>query len=239
VTIHPSEDEVVSYFDKLRTGAGGSDDRRGTLTDYDEQASRRRSHPRWPGRVPSARHGPENPDPLGRGTVLQRYMRSTRCPQLLGRDDLRFESCAGVRRYRRARISYSSRAAHFSWRGKNYNGFTPPAPAPGREIVVDTPRHPIITRGVLLECGVHGSPRATRSRQRNWLPRSRAGREQSPWGCLLDHTALRARAAEGSTATAPNPAGAACLPYLHERDIAVLGMDGIHDVIPSGYRRQT
>lgn len=29
--------------------------------------------------------------------------------------------------------------------------------------------------------------------------------------------------------------GAACLPWIHERKIAVLGCDGVSDVVPSGY----
>ena len=30
---------------------------------------------------------------------------------------------------------------------------------------------------------------------------------------------------------------ASCLPWLHERKVAVLGCDGVSDVIPSGYSK--
>lgn len=61
-----------------------------------------------------------------------------------------------------------------------------------------------------------------------------------PGDAMLIHTGnVEAILTEGPDAPGPaaRQAGlhAACLPFLHERGVAVLGNDGIQDVQPSGY----
>jgi kynurenine formamidase len=249
VTIHPSEDEVVSYFDKLSNwGRWGSDDRRGTLNLITDKTRRAAAGLIRDGQTVSLSRDmdPENPDPLGRGTVLQRYMEIDKGSQLLGRDDLRFEA---VREYvgivAHGSHTHLDGLAHFSWRGKNYNGFDASDTSStrgARSLSIHHAHAGIITRGVLLDiAAVHGVP---------WLapghpitPEELAAAQQrqavsvGPGDALLIHTGHFARvAAEGAHPQQHQPGlAAACLPYLHERDIAVLGMDGTQDAIPSGY----
>jgi kynurenine formamidase len=249
MTIQPTEDEVVSYFDKLSNwGRWGPDDRLGTLNLVTDQTRRAAARLIRDGQAVSLSRDmdPQNPDPLGRGTVLQRYMETDKGSQLLGRDDQRLEA---VREYVGV-VAHGSHThldglAHFSWNGKNYNGFDASDTSStrgARSLSIHHAHAGIVTRGVLLDiAAVHGVP---------WLapghaitPEELAAAEQrqavtaGPGDALLIHTGHFARvAAEGVHPQQHQPGlAAATLPCLHERDISVLGMDGIQDVIPSGY----
>jgi kynurenine formamidase len=249
MTIQPSEDEVVGYFDKLSNwGRWGPDDRRGTLNLITDETRRAAAHLIRDGQAVSLSRDmdPENPDPLGRGTVLQRYLELDKGSQLLGRDDQRFEA---VREYvgivAHGSHTHLDGLAHFSWGGKNYNGFDASDTSStrgARSLSIHHAHAGIITRGVLLDiAAAQGVP---------WLapghpitPAELVAAEQRqavtarPGDGLLIHTGHFARvAAEGVHPRQHQPGlAAACLPYLRERDIAVLGMDGIQDVMPSGY----
>jgi kynurenine formamidase len=249
MTIQPSEDEVVSYFDKLSNwGRWGPDDRLGTLNLITDETRRAAVRLIRDGQAVSLSRDldPLNPDPLGYGTVLQRYMEIDAGSQLVGRDDLRFES---VREYvgivAHGSHTHLDGLAHFSWGGKNYNGFDASDTSStrgARSLSIHHARSGIVTRGVLLDiAAVHDVP---------WLPPGHAitpeelvAAEQrqaitaSLGDALLIHTGNFARvAAEGVHPQQHQPGlAAATLPYLRERDISVLGMDGIQDVIPSAY----
>jgi kynurenine formamidase len=249
MTIQPSEDEVVSYFDKLSNwGRWGPDDRLGTLNLITDETRRAAVRLIRDGQAVSLSRDldPLNPDPLGYGTVLQRYMEIDAGSQLVGRDDLRFES---VREYvgivAHGSHTHLDGLAHFSWGGKNYNGFDASDTSStrgARSLSIHHARSGIVTRGVLLDiAAVHDVP---------WLPPGHAitpeelvaaeQRQAMTAGlgdALLIHTGNFARvAAEGVHPQQHQPGlAAATLPYLRERDISVLGMDGIQDVIPSAY----
>ena len=249
MTIQPSEDEVVSYFDKLSNwGRWGPDDRLGTLNLITDETRRAAVRLIRDGQAVSLSRDldPLNPDPLGYGTVLQRYMEIDAGSQLVGRDDLRFES---VREYvgivAHGSHTHLDGLAHFSWGGKNYNGFDASDTSStrgARSLSIHHARSGIVTRGVLLDiAAVHDVP---------WLPPGHAitpeelvaaeQRQAMTAGlgdALLIHTGNFARvAAEGVHPQQHQPGlAAATLPYLRERDISVLGMDGIQDAIPSAY----
>ena len=178
--------------------------------------------------------------------MLQRYMEIDKGSQLLGRDDLRVEA---VREYvgivAHGSHTHLDGLAHFSWAGKNYNGFDASDTSStrgARSLSIHHAHAGIVTRGVLLDvAALHGV---------SWLgpghpitPEELAGAEQrqavtvGPGDALLIHTGHFTRvAAEGVHPQQHQPGLAATsLPYLHERDISVLGMDGIQDVVPSGY----
>jgi hypothetical protein len=166
MTIQPSEDEVVSYFDKLSNwGRWGSDDRRGALNLITDETRRAAARLIRDGQAVSLSRDmdPENPDPLGRGTVLHRYMEIDKGSQLLGRDDLRVEA---VREYVGV-VAHGSHThldglAHFSWGGKNYNGFAASDTSStrgARSLSMHHARAGVVTRGVLLDiAAVHGVP---------------------------------------------------------------------------------
>jgi kynurenine formamidase len=245
----PSEQEVVHYFDKLSNwGRWGSDDRLGTLNLITAECRQAGTALVRDGLVVSLSRDmdPENPDPLGRGTVLQRYMELDKGSHLLGRDDLDVEV---VREYI-GMVPHGSHThldglAHFSWRGKNYNGFDASDTSSTRGATSLSMHHAqdgVLTRGILLDIpAVQGAP---------WLEpgypitpddliaaEQRQGVTVGPGDALLVHTGHFARiAAEGlHPQQAQAGLGTSCLPFLHDRDVSVFGMDGIQDVMPSGY----
>ena len=138
--------------------------------------------------------------------------------------------------------------AHYSWDGKNYNGFAKSDSNSlygARSLSVDQAEHGFITRGVLLDiAALHGVA---------WLERGHAvtpdellaaelrqGVTVRPGDALLVHTgnaaAILNEGPDGEGLSA-RQAGlhASCLPFLRERDVAILGNDGIQDVQPSGF----
>ena len=99
MTLQLPEDELLTYFDKLSNwGRWGPDDRLGTLNLVTEETRRAAAQLIHDGQAVSLSRDldPKNPDPLGRGTVLQRYTQTDEGSQLLGRDDMRVEA---VREY--------------------------------------------------------------------------------------------------------------------------------------------
>ena len=139
--------------------------------------------------------------------------------------------------------------AHYSWEGKNFNGF-PTSDTNSlhgaRSLSIDQAEHGFITRGVLLDiAALHGV---------NWLERGHAvtpdellaaekrqGVTVRPGDALLVHTgnaaAILREGPDGEGGLKARQAGlhASCLPFLRERDVAVLGNDGVQDVQPSGF----
>jgi kynurenine formamidase len=245
----PTEDVIVSYFSELSNwGRWGPDDRLGTLNLMTDETRRAAACLVRDGRAVSLSRDmdPRAPDPLGRGTVLQRYMETDKGSEMLGREDLRVQA---VREYvgivAHGSHTHLDGLAHFSWEGKNYNGFDASDTSStrgARSLSVHHAYSGIVARGVLLDiAAVHGLP---------WLapghaitPEELVAAEQlqavtaGPGDALLIHTGHFARvAAEGLHLQQHQPGlAAAALPYLRERDISVLGMDGIQDVMPSGY----
>ena len=193
---------------------------------------------------------PADPDPLGRGTVLQRYMELGEVGHLSD-GAIKFDA---VREYvgivGHGSHTHLDGLAHFSWEDKNYNGFDAGDTTSTRgatKLSVHQAKEGIISRGVLLDIPA--------AKGVQWLDDDyaitpddlRAAEERQnvsveSGDVLLVHTGHFARlAALGSDrpkggADASQPGlGAACLPFLHERDVAVLGSDGIQDVRPSGF----
>jgi kynurenine formamidase len=133
---------------------------------------------------------------------------------------------------------------HIFYRGQMYNGF--PAGAVlstgATRNAITAGEQGVVSRGVLLD--------VPRAHGKDWLepgdaihPRDLEAAEQAggvrveEGDILLVRTGRHRRAAEvGSWNGRETLAGlhAACLPWLHERRIAVLGCDGVSDVIPSG-----
>ena len=247
--MQPSEQEVVGYFDKLSNwGRWGVDDRRGTLNLITNETRRDAAALVRDGDVVSLSRDmdPENPDPLGRGSVLQRYMEIDKAAQMLKTDDLAF---GAVREYV-GMVPHGSHThldglAHFSWRGKNYNGFDASDTSStrgARSLSVHHAHEGIMTRGLLLDIpAVRGVPwlgpgvaitqddlGAAEERQRVTV---------GPGDALLVHTGHFARIEAEGLDPQNRQAGlsASCLPLLRERDVSVFGMDGIQDVVPSGY----
>jgi kynurenine formamidase len=194
---------------------------------------------------------PATPDPLDRGTVLQRFMQIHDADELreaLGADvgDLPW---GGVREYV-ALIAHGSNThldglAHISWKGKNYNGFPASATTSGRgasKLSVHHASDGVISRGVLLDVA------ALKGKQ--WLdpgelvfPEDLDAAEERQHvrvregDVVLLYTGNFKRiAAEGLHPEHHHPGfSAGCLPWLHERGVAMISSDNINDANPTGY----
>jgi len=134
--------------------------------------------------------------------------------------------------------------AHIFWDGQAYNGVSPREVSTehgATSLAVTACSAGVTTRGVLLDL-----PAVT---GQDWLPRGTAVRREDleeaeralnvrvrPGDAVLirvGHGAIRLL--EGAAAAALPPASgldASCMPWLHERDVAVLASDASNDVTP-------
>jgi kynurenine formamidase len=135
---------------------------------------------------------------------------------------------------------------HVFWQGKMYNGFAASEVGShgARKCAIDVTRAGIVSRGVLLDI--------PKLRKAEWVePADRIGPEEldaaekdhrvtvEEGDVLLIRTG-RARRRKAKGGWDPWREGlpgldASCLPWLHERRIAVLGSDAASDVVPSGW----
>jgi kynurenine formamidase len=186
----------------------------------------------------------------GRGLALvQRFMGLHEAGDHLDGESVRFDAVTeyvGISAH--GSSTHVDGLAHYSWDGQTYNGFPESDTTFGRgarSFSVHHAEHGFVTRGVLLDIAARHGVR--------WLDRGHAVRPAEleaaeaaqgvrvrPGDALLVHTGnVEAILTEGPDAVGPaaRQAGlhASCLPFLRERDVAVLGNDGIQDVQPSGY----
>jgi kynurenine formamidase len=138
---------------------------------------------------------------------------------------------------------------HIFWQGKMYNGFDAAEVGSqgARKCSIEVAKQGIISRGVLLdickvkgvdwfEPGHHIHPEDLEAAEKDHGVRVEEG------DILLIRTGRpKRRAAKGGweppSAFLIDMAGldVTCLPWIHERKVAILGSDGTSDVIPSGY----
>lgn len=139
---------------------------------------------------------------------------------------------------------------HVFNQGKMYNGYpaSDVTSQGARNGAIDALKDGIVSRGVLID--------APRMRGREWLEpgeaiapadleaAERAGNFRVEEGDILfvrtgRHVRQKAQGPWNSFKEGLAGLGAACLPWLHERKIAVLGCDGVSDVLPSGFAKVT
>lgn len=249
--ILPSEDEVRGYFSSLSNwDRWGHDDRRGTLNHITPQARQRAAAEVREGITVSCAWDirPNRPSPNTAFGVPQRYMAVT-CD----------ESSDGSRRgamaaewfgmlYHGLDVTHLDALSHMAWDGHFYNGVPASTltPASGaRELAVTEAADGIVGRGVLVDI--------TAIDGRNWLepgePVTRKLVEQAcdrqrvtvePGDIVLLHTGFAERRRTLGWQQPIQPEGypgwhASTLPWLHERQVAMIGSDSATDVQPSGY----
>ncbi|MEV6171686.1 cyclase family protein [Streptomyces sp. NPDC051954] len=247
-----TEDEVLEYFTTLSNwGRWGEDDRLGTLNTITDEVRSAAARTIRTGRAVSLSRDidPRAGDALGSGIAqVHRFTGLNEVEEHFG-SPLRFDAVTeyvGIAAH--GSNTHIDGLAHYSWDGTNYNGF--PASenksiSGARKLSVHHAEHGFLTRGVLLDiAALHGV---------EWLDRghavmpeelkaaeARQGVTVRAGDALLVHTGnVAAILTEGPDAIGPaaRQAGlhASCLPFLRERDVAVLGNDGVQDVQPSGY----
>jgi kynurenine formamidase len=135
---------------------------------------------------------------------------------------------------------------HVFWQKKMYNGFDASEVGShgAKKCAIDVTRAGIVSRGVLLDI--------PRLRKVEWmepgqkiLPEDLDAAEKAQRVHVEEGDVLMVRTGRAAMRKAkggwdPMRVGlpgldAACLPWLHERRVAVLGCDAVSDVVPSGY----
>ncbi len=249
-----TEADVKGYFTSLSNwGRWGEDDRLGTLNLITDEVRAAAAATIRTGKAVSLSRAidPLDADPLGSGLgTVQRFMTLTEIADHVG-TQLPFEAVTeyvGIAAH--GSNTHIDGLAHYSWEGLNYNGFPKSdtnALHGAKSLSMHQAQHGFITRGVLLDiAGLHGV---------DWLDRGHAvmpdelmaaEKRQNvtvrPGDALLVHTGnVAAILNEGpdGVGLSARQAGlhASCLPFLRERDVAVLGNDGVQDVQPSGFSR--
>jgi kynurenine formamidase len=193
----------------------------------------------------------ENPDPLCSGiATVQRFMGLGEVEHNMGKGFSRIDAVTdyvGIAAH--GGNTHLDGLAHYSWDGKNYNGFDVAESTSlggARKLSIHHASDGIVGRGVLLDiAALHDAewlePGYAISPDELRAAESRQGVTVEPGDVLLVHTGDAARIlAQGPAKASAGVSdqaglGAACLPFLHERDIAAIGNDGIQDVQPSGY----
>ena len=243
---------IETYLTSLSNwGRWGDDDRIGTLNLITDEVRVAAASTIRTGRAVSLSRPIDalNPDPLDSGiALLQRFMTLNEYEDHLG-SQLRYEAVTeyvGIAAH--GSNTHIDGLAHYSWDGKNYNGF---AKSDTNSLMVRDrcrwirPSTASSHAGCSLDiAALHGVA---------WLERGHAvtpdellaaelrqGVTVRPGDALLVHTgnaaAILNEGPDGEGLSA-RQAGlhASCLPFLRERDVAILGNDGIQDVQPSGF----
>jgi kynurenine formamidase len=239
--------DVIGYFDSLSNwGRWGPEDRLGTLNLITDAVRLDAAGLVREGSIVSLSRDidPLAPDPLGSGlAVVQRFMQIGEAKYHLG-DAVRFDglteyvgiACHGSN-------THLDGLAHYSWDGKNYNGYdvAENTSIGGAKLSVNDASAGIVTRGVLLDiAALHGlewlEPGHPIAPEELLAAEERQGVSVRSGDVLLIHTGhVQRTLAEGLDPKGRQPGlHAACLPFLRERDVAALGSDCIQDVQPSG-----
>jgi kynurenine formamidase len=252
----PSEEQVLAWFDDLSNwGRWGDDDRLGTLNHLTPQKRVTAAQLVREGESVSCSWDIKTGRQPGATVESQRYMLSTGLGlEEEGRRGLMGQGRAGGAQeyigmvFHGLDVTHLDSLAHLFWDGKMYGG----APA---SLVSDRQgalKHDVlavsngvVTRGVLLDIarlrGVdvldpddHVYPADLEAAE------EAAGVRLEPGDVLLMRTGESgARIAQKREYNANKPRSgfqAACLPWLHERGIAMIGSDVAQDPTPTGYR---
>ncbi len=240
----PTKEVVESYFDKLSNwGRWGEEDELGTLNLITPEVRRAAVALVSEGiTVPLGSDlDPAVPDPLERGTTLQRYM--------MLEEGIGGSRLSGVREWigmvPHGSHTHLDSLSHIHWDGKMYNGFPGSAVTSTRgatKLSIHNVRGGVVTRGVLLDMAA--------LRGVDWLepgvgvfPEELEEAEERQGVRVGEGDALMLFTGQGRRHRAQgldpqhrtNGYTAACLPWFHDRGVAVLSSEHINDVSPSGY----
>ncbi len=243
----PSADEVVQFFTTLSNwGRWGAEDQLGTLNLITPE--------KRVAALASVRSGvavslsgdldASHPDPLGRGSVLQRYM--ILFENASYGEGSRFAGCREfIGMVPHGSNTHLDALSHVAWDGQMYNGVPASAVTSidgATELDVQVALGGVITRGVLLDIAAVRGVDALDPAEGIGIDdlegaESLQGLAVEPGDALLIHTGHLNRVTLNGLHTDQHSPGltTACLPWLRERDVSVLGSDCINDVIPSGY----
>jgi kynurenine formamidase len=239
-------EEIEGLFDRISNwGRWGKDDQRGALnyiTDARRAAAARlvRSGEAISmGLALATVPAPDNPTP-----VTHLMIQSGHDAHLLSSPPPYTADYLGINTHGYANTHLDA-LCHIIWNGKMYNGFAAAEVGSmgAARLAIDVARNGVIGRGVLLDI--------PKLRNVPWLENNehiypdeldaavREHRVSVEEGDILMVRTGRSqqRKARGGWSPEEGLAGldAACLPWLHDHRIAVLGSDGVSDAMPFGY----
>ena len=232
--------DVVGFMDTLSNwGRWGAEDQLGTLNYLTPEKWLAAASLIRDGQVVSislpwpVAPGPDNPRP-----ALHYMIGTGENPAATGSTDF-----IGVA-YHGRMTSHIDALCHFFWQGKMYNGFPTSEVRPNgaHKNAIPNALERVVGRGVLLDIPP--------VRGREWLEpgeaiyaedldaaEARQGISVGEGDILLVRTGRHKRTRTTGAAQGEAMAGlhSSALPWLRQRRIAVLGGDGVHDVVPSGF----
>ncbi len=238
--------EVVGLFEKLSNwGRWGKDDQRGALNFITDKKRASAARLVQTGETVSlalplaVTPAADNPTPVTH-LIVQAGLDSERSwlPHSADYFAIAFHGMANT---------HIDALCHVFWQGKMYNGFSAGEVGShgAHKCAIDVARQGLVSRGVLLDI--------PKLRKVEWLePGDRIlateldaaekehGVRVEEGDVLLIRTG-RSRRRKSKGAWDPNREGLpgldpACLPWIHERRVALLGSDAVSDVLPSGYK---
>jgi kynurenine formamidase len=249
-----TEDEVRGWLDSLSNwGRWGPDDELGTLNLLDAGCVTRAARLVESGEVVSCAipidyaREPHSTGAAGTRAAWKnppiQFVFSAGDQSRPGDDSIRHANDAFLISPHGSMITHLDALSHIHLRGRMYNGLSSQLVNRDRgaeRCGIEVARHGIVGRGVLLDVprvlgrdwlddGEEIYPEDLEAAER--LANVRAGRGD----ILLVRTGLRARNPGGAASERPG-LQAVCLPWLREREIAVLCSDATQDVHPHGYR---
>ena len=253
----PTYEEVLSYFETLSNwGRWGADDRRGTLNYVTPAVTLAAAREIRDGHSVSCAWDIDGTDDLY--GPPHRYMINT--GQGLGDEHRVLQAhqrpnhrSAGAAEYvgfafHGMNMTHIDALSHIFWDGRMYNGL--PAAhvtshAGATSLPITDVANGVTTRGVLLDIppvvGVDWlDPGFGVLPEHLEAAEARQGVRVQSGDCLFLRVGYsRRRREQGPRPTNLGQAGfhAAALPWLHEREVAVIGNDGGQDAMPSGYHR--
>ena len=225
-------------------GRWGPDDQRGTLNLITPEKTRRAAGLVREGLTVTLQHTPFGKSGSDTGTFGENYHRMIRLDPVTGLppsalDRIGLSLHDGLNSHLDALCHYADRE------GRVYNGYPQNLNAAGcHDLAIDRMGPAYVTRGVLVDMpllkGVDWLEPSTPIYAEDLEEWERfAGIEIGPGDALLIRTGRWAkRAADGPWAYGQGGAGlhASVLPWLRERDVALLAGDAVNDVQPSGVR---
>lgn len=239
--VSPTHEEVLEFFDTLSNwGRWGDDDEMGTLNLITPEVRMAAIRLVTDGEVlPLGMDlDADNPDPLGRGTKMTRESDIHKAGTKM----------QGVREWigmmPHGSATHLDAPSHFAFDGTMYNGFpatdvTPDGGAASLDVA--NARGGIVTRGVLLDvAGTRGvdwlEPGEGVTPEDLAAAEEAAGTKVRSGDFLIVRTGYLRRAFDsGDAGELANGYHPACLPWLRERDVAVISCDALNDMQPSPY----
>jgi kynurenine formamidase len=242
----PSSEMVISWMETLSNwGRWGSDDELGTLN-YIGPGARRRG-------ASSVRTGESvscswviDPTSVGMKGFAQRFMVATGREQVIDTPRGTYANETLQLQHHGPWVTHLDGLSHVAWDGKFYNDRPVDCvtvSSGATSLGIESALQGIVTRGVLLDvAAVRGVEMLAFGEGAHpddlEAAEERQGVEVLPGDAVLLSTGLshyRTGHAEWTSADGAPGFHAASLPWLHDRQVAVIGSDGPNDTYPSGY----